>query len=139
MLMGALVGRDSDLSVPLSTIETMPAVKAKADWCSRWVASEEESNFGIRLVAVAVMEGIFLSSSFAVMFWLRSRSLMPALTKSYELIARDAALRTSFAVMLYRHLRVRPSSYVVRRMVEDAVWLEVNFADGMGSFCHIIQ
>ncbi len=130
MLLRALVGQAGDQCRLLSSIETMPTMKAKAEWCSHWFANEDETSFGIRLVAVAVLEGVFLSSSFAVMFWLRSRGLMPALTKSYELIARDADLRTSFAFLLYRHLRARPSSYVVRRMVEDAVWLEVNFVEG---------
>ncbi|RDX53623.1 ribonucleotide reductase, partial [Lentinus brumalis] len=131
MLLLALVGQDGDRDGVRSNVETMPTVRAKAEWCSQWLANEGESTFGTRLVAVAVMEAIFLSSSFAVMFWMRSRGLMPALTKSYELIARDAGLRTSFAFLLYRHLHVRPSSYVVRRMVEDAVWLEVNFVEAV--------
>lgn len=44
---------------------------------------------GERLVAFAAVEGIFFSGSFAAIFWLKKRGLMPGLTYSNELISRD--------------------------------------------------
>lgn len=44
---------------------------------------------GERVVAFAAVEGIFFSGSFASIFWLKKRGLMPGLTFSNELISRD--------------------------------------------------
>lgn len=44
---------------------------------------------GERIVAFAAVEGIFFSGSFASIFWLKKRGLMPGLTFSNELISRD--------------------------------------------------
>jgi len=66
----------------------MPCVKIKADWALRWIG-DDKATFGERLVAFAAVEGIFFSGSFAAIFWLKKRGLMPGLTFSNELISRD--------------------------------------------------
>ncbi|POI26035.1 hypothetical protein CIB84_010215, partial [Bambusicola thoracicus] len=71
-----------------NAIETMPCVKKKADWALKWI-EDRESTFGERVVAFAAVEGIFFSGSFAAIFWLKKRGLMPGLTFSNELISRD--------------------------------------------------
>lgn len=71
-----------------NAIETMPCVKKKADWAMRWI-NDEESTYGERVVAFAAVEGIFFSGSFASIFWLKKRGVMPGLTFSNELISRD--------------------------------------------------
>ena len=76
-----------------NAIETMPSVKQKADWALRWISNQEVS-FGERLVAFAAVEGIFFSGSFAAIFWLKKRGLMPGLTFSNELISRDEVRST---------------------------------------------
>lgn len=71
-----------------NAIETMPCVKKKADWALAWIA-DENAGFAERVVAFAAVEGIFFSGSFASIFWLKKRGLMPGLTFSNELISRD--------------------------------------------------
>jgi len=71
-----------------NAIETLPCVKKKADWALKWIANET-ATFGERVVAFAAVEGIFFSGSFAAIFWLKKRGLMPGLTFSNELISRD--------------------------------------------------
>lgn len=66
----------------------MPCVKKKADWALRWIG-DKEATYGERVVAFAAVEGIFFSGSFASIFWLKKRGLMPGLTFSNELISRD--------------------------------------------------
>lgn len=66
----------------------MPAVKKKADWALRWI-NDDNATFGERVVAFAAVEGIFFSGSFASIFWLKKRGIMPGLTFSNELISRD--------------------------------------------------
>lgn len=73
-----------------SAIENIPCVKKKADWALKWI--NKDLSFGTRLVAFAAVEGIFFSGSFAAIFWLKKRGLMPGLTFSNELISRDEGL-----------------------------------------------
>ena len=71
-----------------NAIETMPCVKEKADWALKWI-NDPNSGYGERCVAFAAVEGIFFSGSFAAIFWLKKRGIMPGLTFSNELISRD--------------------------------------------------
>ncbi|KAI0712621.1 ferritin-like superfamily [Earliella scabrosa] len=105
---------------------TMPAVRAKADWCLRWIDNSENS-FSVRLLAFAIVEGVFFSSSFAAIFWLRQRSLMPGLVQANAMIARDEALHVSFACLLYKHVNLPVDTETVHRMVAEAVRLEHEF------------
>ncbi|CAO2602458.1 Ribonucleoside-diphosphate reductase subunit M2 B [Lemmus lemmus] len=82
-----------------NAIETMPYVKKKADWALRWIA-DRKSTFGERVVAFAAVEGVFFSGSFAAIFWLKKRGLMPGLTFSNELISRDEGLHCDFACLI---------------------------------------
>lgn len=66
----------------------MPAVKKKADWAIKWI-NDKNASFGERVIAFAAVEGIFFSGSFAAIFWLKKRGVMPGLTFSNELISRD--------------------------------------------------
>lgn len=47
-------------------------------------------------MAFAAVEGIFFSGSFASIYWLKKRGLMPGLTYSNELISRDEVKTTVF-------------------------------------------
>ena len=113
-------------------IETIPCIKRKADWALRWI-NETRSTFGERLVAFAAVEGIFFSGSFASIFWLKKRGLMPSLTFSNELIGRDEGMHTDFACLLFRHLQRRPHHDTVKRIITEAVVIEQEFLTGM--FC----
>ncbi|KIY73394.1 hypothetical protein CYLTODRAFT_387015 [Cylindrobasidium torrendii FP15055 ss-10] len=107
-------------------VETIPCVKRKADWALRWI-SDKRSSFGERLVAFAAVEGIFFSGSFASIFWLKKRGLMPGLTFSNELISRDEGLHTEFACLLFKHLKRRPHPRIVKRIITEAVRIEQEF------------
>ncbi|PSR71779.1 hypothetical protein PHLCEN_2v12280 [Hermanssonia centrifuga] len=107
-------------------IETIPCVKRKADWALKWI-SDENASFSERLVAFAAVEGIFFSGSFASIFWLKKRGLMPGLTFSNELISRDEGMHTDFACLLFSHLRRRAHPDVVRAIITEAVGIEQEF------------
>ena len=107
-------------------IDTIPCIRKKADWALRWI-SDKNSTFAQRLVAFAAVEGIFFSGSFASIFWLKKRGLMPGLTFSNELISRDEGLHTDFACLLFSHLRNRPSKQVVQDVIVEAVGIEQEF------------
>ncbi len=105
-------------------IDTVPAVRKKADWALRWI---ENGNFAERLVAFAAVEGIFFSGSFCSIFWLKKRGLMPGLTFSNELISRDEGLHCEFACLLYSMLQTKLSEEQVHQIIGDAVTIEKEF------------
>jgi ribonucleoside-diphosphate reductase subunit M2 len=107
-------------------METIPCVKRKADWALKWI-SDQRSTFGERLVAFAAVEGIFFSGSFASIFWLKKRGLMPGLTFSNELISRDEGMHTDFACLLFSHLKRRPHPDTVKCIITQAVVIEQEF------------
>ncbi|KAH9977982.1 ribonucleotide reductase small subunit [Lactifluus volemus] len=107
-------------------VETIPCVKKKADWALTWI-SDRNSTFAERLVAFAAVEGIFFSGSFASIFWLKKRGLMPGLTFSNELISRDEGMHTDFACLLFSHLKRRPHPDTVNKIITEAVVIEQEF------------
>jgi ribonucleoside-diphosphate reductase beta chain len=105
-------------------IDTVPAVKKKAEWALRWI---EGGNFAERLVAFAAVEGIFFSGSFCSIFWLKKRGLMPGLTFSNELISRDEGLHCEFACLLYSMLKTKLTRDEIFDIIGDAVRIEKEF------------
>lgn len=76
------------------------------------------------MVAFAAVEGIFFSGSFAAIFWLKKRGLMPGLTFSNELISRDEGLHCDFACLMFKHLLDKPSAETVTSIIKNAVEIE---------------
>jgi ribonucleoside-diphosphate reductase beta chain len=109
-----------------NAMENYPCIKLKSDWAQKWI-QDSSSNFATRLVAFACIEGIFFSGAFCSIFWLKKRGLMPGLTFSNELISRDEALHTEFAVLLYSKLEIKISESVFNSIVKDAVEIETEF------------
>jgi ribonucleotide reductase beta subunit family protein with ferritin-like domain len=107
-------------------IENYPCIKKKADWAMKWI-NDKRSSFQTRLIAFACVEGIFFSGAFCSIFWLKKRGLMPGLTFSNELISRDEALHTEFAVLLYSKLNKKLAKAKFYEIIKEAVEIEKEF------------
>lgn len=109
-----------------NSISEYPAVKKKADWSVKYFSRKR--SFGSRLVAFACVEGIFFSGAFASIFWLKKRGVgMNGLIFSNELISRDEALHTEFAVALFHKLEHKPPKDKIKSIIKDAIELEKEF------------
>ena len=106
--------------------QNYPCITKKFNWAKKWL-DDDESNFATRLVAFAIVEGLFFSSSFAAIYWIKKRGIMPGLTFSNELISRDEALHTEFAVLLYSKIQHRLSSDQIYTIMKEAVDIEKEF------------
>lgn len=109
-----------------NALENFECIKKKGDWATKWI-TDKRSNFATRLIAFACVEGIFFSGAFCAIFWLKKRGLMPGLTFSNELISRDEALHTEFAILLYSQLQKRNRKDKVYEIVKEAVAIEKEF------------
>jgi|TARA_B110000285_G_scaffold66183_1_gene76076 ribonucleoside-diphosphate reductase subunit M2 len=101
-------------------------VSKKASWATKWI-NDKRSSFATRLIAFACVEGIFFSGSFCSIFWLKKRGLMPGLTFSNELISRDEALHTEFAILLYNKLEKKLNKKKLQEIISEAVEIEKHF------------
>lgn len=125
LLLETYIKDSSQKACLFNAIETIPAIKNKAEWALRWI--ENTDSFSERLVAFAAVEGIFFSGSFCAIFWLKKRNLMPGLTFSNELISRDEGLHTDFACALYRLLQNKLTHECLTKIVTEAVTIEKKF------------
>jgi ribonucleoside-diphosphate reductase beta chain len=108
-----------------NALDNIDAIKRKGEWALKWIESD---NFAERLIAFAVVEGIFFSGAFCSIFWLKKRGLMPGLSFSNELISRDEGLHTDFACLLYNdHITNKLDSSKILEIVLDAVEIEKDF------------
>lgn len=101
-------------------------IDKKAKWAQKWI-NDKRSSFATRLIGFACVEGIFFSGSFCSIFWLKKRGLMPGLTFSNELISRDEALHTEFAVLLYNQLEKKLMKKKLVEIISEAVEIEKEF------------
>jgi ribonucleoside-diphosphate reductase subunit M2 len=109
-----------------NSLTEFPCIKKKGDWAIKWI-QDKRSNFATRLVAFACVEGIFFSGAFCAIYWLKKRGLMPGLTFSNELISRDEALHTEFAVLLHSKLEKPLKKQKIHEIIREAVEIENEF------------
>lgn len=109
-----------------NAIENYPCIKKKAEWSIKWI-NDKRSSFATRLVAFACVEGIFFSGAFCSIYWLKKRGIMPGLTFSNELISRDEALHTEFAILLYNKLVKKLTKKRITEIIKEAVDIEKEF------------
>jgi ribonucleoside-diphosphate reductase subunit M2 len=106
--------------------QNYPCIEKKANWAKKWIG-DNRSSFAARLVAFAAIEGIFFSASFASIYWIKKRGLMPGLTLSNEFISRDEALHTEFAILLYSKLQKKINKKRIYEIIQEAVEIETEF------------
>merc|ERR1719291_162401 len=125
LLIEQYIREPSEKEKIFNAIETMPAVREKAQWAVQWM--QKENSFAERIIAFAAVEGILFSGSFCAIYWLKKRGLMPGLTFSNELISRDEGLHAEFACLLYGMLQHQLPEDVVHGIVRGAVNAERRF------------
>ena len=108
-----------------NAIDNNSTIKRKADWALKWISSTE--SFATRLIAFAIVEGIFFSGAFASIYYIKEKGLLHSLTFSNELISRDESLHTEFAILLYSLIQNKLEESVVHSIFEEAVALEIEF------------
>lgn len=125
LLIDTYINDEKEKDYLFNAIEHFAPIKQKAEWALKWI---ENGSFQERLIAFAAVEGIFFSSSFASIFWLKKRGLMPGLSFSNELISRDEGLHCDFACHLYKHhVEEKLPVEKVIEIIREAVDIEKSF------------
>ena len=126
LLIDTLIKNGEEKNKLFHSLENFPCIKKKADWAQKWIG-DKKSSFATRLVAFACIEGIFFSGAFCSIFWLKTKGIMPGLCFSNELISRDEALHTEFAILLYSRIVNKLSKRKIQEIIRNAVEIEIEF------------
>lgn len=112
------------------SIQTVDSVKCLSDWAMQWI--ESDLSFAHRVIAFAVVEGIFFSGAFASIFWIKryksnGRLFLQGLVKSNEFIARDEGMHVDFACEIYKLLENKLSKDIVCSIIDNGVKVAKKF------------
>ena len=125
-LIANIIPNEDEQMLLFNAVNTMPIIKKKADWARKWT-NDKDSSYGERVIAFICVEGIFFSGSFASIFWIKERGIMPGLTKSNEFISRDEGRHTNAGIKMYNKLHVKIPTESVHAIFKEAVELEKEF------------
>jgi len=126
LLIDTYIKNEEEKTKLFQALDNFPCIRKKADWAIKWI-NDRRSSFATRLLAFACVEGIFFSGAFCSIYWLKKRGLMPGLTFSNELIARDEGMHTDLAVLLFSKLQKKLNRTRVHDIVKEAVSIEKEF------------
>ena len=126
-----IVRDETEKAQLLNGFKTIESIKGMTAWAMKWINSEDAS-LGKRIVAFAIVEGVFFSGAFASIFWLKNRrgkgkQFMNGLVKSNRFIARDEGMHTNFACILYSFIKNRLSYEEIKEIFDEAVELATSF------------
>lgn len=95
----------------------------------QWCVLDQQGSLAKRLAAFICVEGIFFSASFCLIFWIKTRGILPGLCTSNEFIARDENLHVEFAIKLFETLNLKNDldEVTVHKMFTEAVEAEKYF------------
>jgi ribonucleoside-diphosphate reductase subunit M2 len=109
-----------------NAINEIKCINDKAQWALKWI-DNPQIDFSLRLIAFAIVEGVFFSGAFASIYYVKEMGILEALTFSNELISRDESLHTEFAILLFSYVNNKPSEQVVHDIFKEAVAIEIEF------------
>ncbi len=101
-----------------------PVIDKMANYMFDTIRADTPLN--VRLLRMAAVEGIFFSGCFCAIYWLQSKGRLPGLAHSNELISRDEALHTLFAIELYKMMSSAPLP-TIHQIFMDATEIAIEF------------
>lgn len=127
LLIDTYIKNNDEKNKLLNGINEFDCIKQKTEWALKWI--DDDSSFATRLIAFACVEGIFFSGAFCAIYWLKKSNRLHGLTFSNELISRDEALHTEFAVLLYKKLldTNKIEEQRIHEIIKGAVEIEKEF------------
>lgn len=127
--------------------QTVPCIKEKADFCFRYMDSidsldrldshAKRTQFVENLICFAAcVEGLFFFGSFAYVYFLRSKGLLPGLATATNWVFRDETLHIEGAMLAIGSIRKEyPEIFndqlqsKVYQMIEEAIEVEMKFCE----------
>jgi ribonucleoside-diphosphate reductase beta chain len=145
-LLDTYVPDEREREEAFSAIENIPSLKAKGDFCFKWIdsihtldrieTSADRRTFLMNLIAFAAgIEGLFFFAAFAYVYYLRSRGLLNGLASGTNWVFRDESMHMRFAFSVVETIREENPELFddeleasIKQMLADAVAAEMDFA-----------
>jgi ribonucleotide reductase beta subunit family protein with ferritin-like domain len=109
-----------------NAVATIPCISEKNSWGRKWAYSN--APYAQRLLANAIVEGVFFSGSFCAIYWIKKKNTMPGLCDSNEFISRDEGMHCEFAYEIYnKKIIYKIPTPSIHAMITDAVVIEKRF------------
>jgi ribonucleoside-diphosphate reductase subunit M2 len=113
-----------------NSIKNIPCLKSFGEWALKWTDSPE--SFAYRLIAFAIIEGVFFSGAFASIFWLKAERsygdlFMKGLISSNNFIARDEGMHVNFACVMFAELLYKPPQNDITYIFDEAIEITDKF------------
>ncbi len=127
LLLDTIIPSAAEREQLLNAIESMPIIAKMSKYMFKCI--ESTAPLAERLLRMACVEGIFFTGCFCAIYWLQNKGYMTGLGQSNELIARDEALHTLFAMFLYSMIlpSMKLTAEAVHAIVREAVELAKEF------------
>ncbi len=100
-----------------NAIKEHETVKEIGNLLFKWMSRNAEKLE--RVLAFIFVEGLLFQSAFTFIYYMKAKNMLPGLTQSNELIARDENLHTQFGIYLYLLLT---STYKLERLTKERVY-----------------
>jgi ribonucleoside-diphosphate reductase beta chain len=145
-LLGTYITDPRETAEAFAAIEHVPSIKAKADFCSRWIntiegrgelsTASDRRQFLLNLICFAgCIQGIFSFAAFTIIYFWRSRGLLNGLAGGTNWVFRDESSHIDFAFAVVDTVRSEEPELFdgqlasqVSEMMADAVDAETRFA-----------
>jgi len=132
-----------------AAIHNIPSIKAKADFCFKWIDSIHElqelrtpadrRRFLLNLITFAcAIEGLFFFAAFAYVYFMRSKGLLNGLASGTNWVFRDESMHMQFALEVVDTVRREEPELFdealvadIHRMLTEAVDCETLFAQDL--------
>jgi len=136
----------SEREEAFAAIETIPSIKAKGDFCFKWMDSineleeintkEERRQFLLNLICFATcIEGLFFFGAFAYVYFLRSKGLLNGLASGTNWVFRDESAHIDFAFQVMETVITEEPDLFddkmkadIYEMLAEAIECEMQFA-----------
>jgi ribonucleoside-diphosphate reductase beta chain len=148
-LLDTYVPDHADRQRAFAAVETIPSIRHKAAFCTRWTDSihqldrlttrDHRRQFLLNLIAFAAcIEGLFFFGAFAYVYFLRSRGLLHGLAAGTNWVFRDESAHMAFAFEVVATIRREEPDLFddaletdIRAMLADAIACETQFAEDL--------
>lgn len=125
-MIDAYIKDETEKTRLFNAVTTIPCIKKKADWAKKWITGSQ--SLAERMVAFALVEGVFFSGSFCAIYWMNEKGKLPGLAKGNDFIARDEAIHVAFAVLMYtKYIKNKMTQERFAEIMTSAVELEIDF------------
>lgn len=126
LLLDTYVADSDEKNRLFDAVNSIAVIKKKVEWFQKYI---QDGSYSERMIATAIVEGIFFCSSFASIFYMRSRGLLPGLCVANDLIARDESFHRDAALYIYKnYIKNKVPKTQVLEMIKNAVEIEKEFA-----------